>query len=109
MDGAGLGLGQCKGAAVSFALVNELTAYEFACIQLRIPESECAGLDALITKAQRRDTAERILAGILANPKPGMTSAHIQQGTVIDASTAAVLASEYADALLKESNRKELP
>lgn len=44
-----------------------LTAIEYACIELRIPESGNEWLDKLIAKAERRDLAAKAMQGVIAS------------------------------------------
>jgi len=44
-----------------------LTAIEYACIELRIPESGNEWLDKLIAKAERRDLAAKAMQGAIAS------------------------------------------
>lgn len=46
-----------------------LTKLEYACIELRIPESGNEWLDDLIAKAERRDLAAKAMQGLLALPQ----------------------------------------
>lgn len=74
------------------------TKRERACIDLRIPESGDAELDALIEKARRQEVAAKIAAGLSAAVDEDGTWSH-------EPSDVAFAAKEYADALLAELER----
>lgn len=71
------------------------TKRERACIDLRIPDSGDAELDALINKARRQEIAARIAAGLsAATDNDGCW--HHEPDEVADA------AGQYADAVIQE-------
>lgn len=51
-----------------------LTKRELACIELRIPKTGDAELDALIAEAQRRDAAVGLMATIVASGENSLLS-----------------------------------
>lgn len=85
-----------KDRALNESYKNGLTKLEFACIELRIPDTGDDELNELIAQAQRRDLAAKALQGILAYPHGGPHEAIEIQENI------AIMAVKYADAILAE-------
>lgn len=75
-------------------LLAGLTKRELACIELRIPETGDKELDAIIRKAQRRDSAAMAMQGVLSSGE-NLNGAHTPDNV-------AFFARICADALLAE-------
>ncbi|MBX2848904.1 MAG: hypothetical protein KTR16_11330 [Acidiferrobacterales bacterium] len=71
-----------------------LTKREQACIQLGVPETGDAELDAIIMKAERKRIAANIMAGLASN--------RVVKGEIEDVAKGAVT---WADALIKELSK----
>ncbi len=82
---AGAQTGGSRGWAIG------ITKRELACIELRIPATGDAELDALIARAQRRDMAAMVMQGFAADP-------NVDAGAEFVADPAA----KWADALIAE-------
>ncbi|MFJ5538585.1 hypothetical protein [Vreelandella titanicae] len=82
-----------------------LTKRERACIDLRIPESGDAELDALIEKARRKEMAAKAMQGILANPTGNQEPEGAEPESVIE--IVVLVSTRFADALLAELERTD--
>lgn len=71
------------------------TKRERTCIDLRIPESGDAELDALIEKARRQEAAFKVAQGLCSDPN----MRHVDEEVI--------LAIEMADALIAEMERTD--
>ena len=94
---------QCQGPTTGPEIYYGLTKRELSCINLRVPRTGDAELDALIKVAQRRDLAAMAMQGLVGEmvkggwPDPDRMMDGFQEKRLV--ASAAV---KFADSLLEE-------
>lgn len=85
---------------------DELTAREYACITLGVPQTGCPDLDAVIREGERRRVAAMAMQGLTSDNQSVANSANAF-GDDMATNAIAVAAVGFADALLTALDTQE--